>query len=796
MLTLWYDRPADGPDEHGSWERLALPIGNGRLGAMVFGRLGHERLALNESTLWTGGPGSADAGGAYRSGDWPSPRPDALAEARRRIAEDGRLEPEEAVRLLGNPHEQNGHIPGFGAYQPLGDLLLTVDTPGEVTGYRRALDLSTAIASVEYTAGGTRFTREHFASNPAQVVVVRLAADRPGGVSVTVRTSREATARAGRLTFRGALDDNGLVFEGQVQVLAEGGERTDLPGAVAVRGADAVTLVASAGTDYAQVHPAYRGPHPHDEVTRWVDRAAARGFAALRAEHAADHGRLFGRVRLDLGGAGAEALPTDRAVAAYGSGGPGDRALETLLFAYGRYLLVAASRADSPLPANLQGLWNDSPDPPWNCDWHTNINVQMNYWPAEVTALHECAEPLVRFVEALRPPGRRTAKEMFGASGWVVHQNTNPFGFTGVHDWPTSFWFPEAAAWLVQHVYEHYLFGGDDGFLRDRAFPLLRETADFWLDVLAERDDGWVVSPSHSPEHGPFTAGAAASQQIVWDLLANTAEAADLLGTDPGYRVLRALAELDEGLRVGAAGQLQEWREDLADPREGHRHVSHLFALHPGRRIRPCTRLGEAARVTLETRGDDGPGWSRAWKVNLWARLLDGDRAHRLLAGQLLHSTLPNLWSTHPPFQIDGNLGATAGIAEMLLQSHCGVIDVLPALPAAWPDGSFDGLRARGGFTVGATWRDGELTEARITPDRGTEVRVRNLAFLGGCRVEIRDVPLAATPSAATLPGDTPPGIAPYGGPAVPVAVAVVPCDDDTAVFTASAGRTYVVVPA
>ncbi|MEO3814384.1 glycoside hydrolase family 95 protein [Sphaerisporangium sp. B11E5] len=766
MLTLWYDRPADAPDEHGAWERWALPIGNGGLGAMVFGRLGEERLALNESTLWTGGPGSAETGGAYRGGDWPAPRPDALAEARRRIAEDGRLEPQEAVRLLGNPGTQDGHVPGFGTYQPLGDLLLSVDVPGEVSGYRRALDLSTAIATVEYTADGVRFTREHFASNPAGVVVVRLAADRPGRVGVTVRTSRSGTARNGRLTFRGALDDNGLVYEGQVQVLAVRGRRADLDGAVEVRGADAVTLVLSAGTDYGPAYPAYRGADPHDRVTELVGRASASGYEDLRAEHVADHRRLFGRVRLDLGGAGVPPLPTDRAVAAYGAGGPGDRALEELLFAYGRYLLLAASRADSPLPANLQGIWNDSATPPWGCDWHTNVNVQMNYWPAEVTALPECAEPLVRFVEALRPPGRRTAATMFGASGWVVHQNTNPFGFTGVHDWPTSFWFPEAAAWLAQHVYEHYLFGGDEAFLRDRAHPLLRETADFWLDTLTERDGCLVVSPSHSPEHGPFTAGAAASQQIVWDLLANTVEAAELLGLDPGYRTLRALGALDEGLRVGASGQLQEWHDDLDDPRDTHRHVSHLFALHPGRRIRPFTRLGEAARVTLEQRGDDGPGWSRAWKVNLWARLLDGDRAHRLLAGQLRESTLPNLWSTHPPFQIDGNLGATAGIAEMLLQSHCGVVDVLPALPAAWPHGSFDGLRARGGHTVGATWRDGALTEARITPGRGAEIRVRNVAFLGGCRVEARSGP---SPS--------------------------VRCDDDTAVFEAAAGRMYVLVP-
>ncbi|GGL00843.1 hypothetical protein Sme01_40850 [Sphaerisporangium melleum] len=755
MLSLWYDRPADGADEHDAWERQALPIGNGRLGAMVFGRLGTERLALNESTLWTGGPGSKDAGpDGYRHGDWPAPRPGVLAETRRRIAEEGRIAPAEAAHLLGDVAAMDGHIPGFGAYQPFGDLLLDISVPdaedpagrttaGGVTGYRRELDLATAVATVGYTAAGVRFTREHFASNPAQVLVVRLTADRPGQVSLTVHlvpgpssTPPDISVTAGRITMRGALDDNGLRYEGQVQVTCEGGTRTDGAETVGVQGADAVTLVFAAGTDYAQEHPHYRGPHPHATVTAQVERASARGYAEVRAEHIADHRGLFDRVRLDIGAGRGPLQPTDRALAAYGREGSDDRALETLLFAYGRYLLIASSREDSPLPANLQGLWNDSPAPPWNCDWHTNVNLQMNYWPAEVTALPECTGPLLRFVEALRVPGRRTAASMFGAPGWVVHSATNPFGFTGVHGWPTAFWFPEAAAWLTQHLYERYLFGQDLGHLRDHVYPVLREAAEFWLDTLVE-DGGLVVSPSHSPEHGPFSAGAAASQQIVWDLLANTVEAADHLGLDPGYRILKALGELDEGLRVGASGQLQEWRADWDDPSDTHRHLSHLFALHPGRRIHPCTEFGEAARVTLEWRGNGGPGWSRAWKVNLWARLLDGERAHHLLGEQLRHGTLPNLWSTHPPYQIDGNLGTTAGIAEMLLQSHTGVIDVLPALPPAWPSGSFDGLRARGGHTVGASWRDGELTEVRVMPDRDGEVRLRNPAFLNGCRTPV-----------------------------------------------------------
>ncbi|WP_095756459.1 glycoside hydrolase family 95 protein [Streptomyces xinghaiensis] len=754
--VLRYDRPA------ADWEREALPLGNGALGAMVFGTVPTERLQFNEKTLWTGGPGST---AGYDHGNWPAPRPGALEEVRRRIDASGSLDPEEAAALLGRPRR------GYGAYQPFGDVWL--DLPpgahGAPVRYRRALDLRTALATVRHTDDrGVTHRRTFFASHPAGVLVGRLGADRPGSTGFTLRVTTPeddrdvtVTAAGGRITVRGTLHDNGLLFEAQLRVIADGGTRRDGDdGRVSVEGADRAWFVLAAGTDYADTHPHYRGDDPHPRVTTAVDRAVRRGPRGLLAEHTADHRQLFDRVRLDLGGRLPADLPTDQLLRDYAGGtaaagarpGPGadgtaeadgttgadgavhgdaaaaDRALEALAFQYGRYLLIASSRPGS-LPANLQGVWNDSTTPPWAADYHTNINLQMAYWPAHSTNLSETAEPYDRFVTALLAPGRTTAREMFGSPGWVVHNETNPYGFTGVHDWPTAFWFPEAAAWLTQLLHDRYRYSLDTGHLRDTAYPPLKEAALFWLHQLStDPSDGTlVVSPAYSPEHGRFTAGTAMAQQIVHDLLSNTLEAARVLGDDPGFRddVRRALDRLDPGLRTGSWGQLQEWKEDLDDPEDRHRHVSHLFALHPGRRIRPGDRWAAAAGTSLGARGDGGTGWSRAWKANFWARLHDGDRAHALLAGQLRESTLPNLLDTHPPFQLDGNLGATAGIAEMLLQSHHGEIELLPALPAAWPEGSVHGLRARGDVTVDLAWSGGRAHTAVLATGHTGELRLR-----------------------------------------------------------------------
>jgi alpha-L-fucosidase 2 len=736
VTTLWYDRPA------ADWEREALPVGNGALGAMVFGGVPVERLQLNEKTLWTGGPGSAEG---YTYGNWSQPRPGAVAAVRRWIDAEGSVAQDEAVRALGQPRR------GYGAYQHLADLYL--ETPHEtVSGYRRELDLREAVARVGYAVNGVRYERELFASHPGNLVVGRLSADRPAAVSVTLRlvpgpAGAAVTVAGGRIAMRGALADNGLRYEAQVHVRAQGGTVRDGGDRVIVSGADEVVFVLSAGTDYRDAYPDYRGDDPRDRVTAAVDAAAGQPYRRLRAAHVADYRELFDRVTLDIGQQPV-AVPTDRLLAGYSGD---DRALEALHFAYGRYLLIASSRAGS-LPANLQGVWNHSDAPPWGADYHPNINLQMCYWPAEVTNLAETAEPLHRFVAALRAPGRVTAREMFGSGGWVMHNETNVYGFAGVHDWPSAFWFPEAAGWLARHLWEHYLFTMDVEYLRERAYPVLREAAEFWLANLHPdpRDGRLVVSPSYSPEHGWYTAGASMSQQIVWDLLTSTLAAGETLEVDGALRArLRSTLErLDPGLRVGSWGQLQEWKADLDDPADQHRHVSHLFALHPGRQLCPLAdpALAEAAAVSLRARGDGGTGWSKAWKISFWARLRDGDHAHRMLVELLRGSTLPNLWDTHPPYQLDGNLGAVAGVAELLLQSHRGVVDVLPALPAAWPDGSVTGLRARGALTVDIRWRAGEAVELVLAADRDCPVRVRCPLLAGGLRDGPGPVPVEAAP--------------------------------------------------
>ncbi len=728
VLTLWYERPA------ADWEREGLPIGNGAMGAMITGGVAEERVQFNEKTLWTGGPGSAQG---YDFGLPDRSLAGAVKQVQAQIARDGRMEPEAVAKILGHKAR------GYGDYQSFGDVVLVfAGLDGPASNYRRELDIEHAVARVSFTAGGAHYTREYIASFPGHVVVERISCDHPGRIgfrtSFAIPENRtvSSSARDGLITASGALKDNGLRYESEMQVIASGGTRSDGPdGSVTVAGADSAVLILAAGTNYALHYPDYRGPDPHADVAARVREAVAQGYDALLVDHERDYRALFDRVTLDLGQAMPD-VPTDRLLAQYRDGSSTtDRALEALYFQYGRYLLISASRAGS-LPANLQGVWNDSATPPWNADYHVNINLQMNYWLAETANLSDTTPPFFALVDGLVAPGRLAARRIFGAEGWIANLNTNPWGYAGLIDWPTAFWQPEAAAWLAQHYYEHYRFSRDRSFLKTRAYPLMKEAAQFWLEALVTdpRDGRLVVSPSYSPEHGPFSAGASMSQEIVFDLLTNTSEAAGLLG-DNAFRVKirAALAKLDPGLREGSWGQLREWKEDWDDRSDDHRHVSHLFALHPGRQISPgaTPNLAEAARMSLLARGDGGTGWSKAWKINFWARLRDGDHAHKMLAEQLRGSTMSNLWDTHPPFQIDGNFGATAGVVEMLLQSQNGEIDILPALPTVWAAGGVKGLRARGDVTVDIDWFRGAAQRVVVTAVHSGEVVLRSTIFQG-----------------------------------------------------------------
>ncbi len=682
--------PQCKPDAAGfpssDWESQAQPLGNGRLGAMVFGNPHKERIQFNESSLWTGG---SNPSGGYDIGE-------------------------------------------FGAYQNFGDLFIEMkpwtDASVPVENFSRTLDLATATHLTTWSENGVTFSREVFASKPDQAIVIRISADQPGKITGVARLAgahgETSTAGNGSIRFAGALS-NGLRMAAALKVTADSGSVTASGDRLHFSG-DAATLVLAAATDYA-LDPAKNfrsGADPAPAVAKQSADAAAKSYDNLRSAHIANFQKLMGRVDLDLGPPPAGMSMPER-LDAYRNGGM-DPHLEALMFHYGRYLLISSSNGF--LPANLQGLWNDSNKPAWFSDYHTNINLQMNYWLTGPANLSECAVPLIDWMVAMIPGSREATVKAFGEKtpGWTMRTSVNIFGGNG---WQ---WNIPASAWLAQHVWEQYAFTGDRTFLAKTGWPILQSVCEFWLDHLIEKDGKLVVPNGWSPEHGPREDGVAHDQQIVWDLFTNTLEAADALNrNDALVKKIRAAREKLAGPQIGSWGQIMEWTTERPElEKSGHRHTSHLFAVYPGRQIlKDATPgLAAAAALSLETRGTSGDSrrsWTWPWRAALWARLGKPDKVGEMIRGLLVHNTLPNLFTTHPPFQIDGNLGITAGIGEALVQSHAGTISILPALPPDWKNGSFSGIKARGGFEIGAKWNNGSLTTATIHSLLGNDAVIR-----------------------------------------------------------------------
>ena len=690
--VLSYTQPAT------DWQSQALPIGNGYSGAMIFGGPQHEHIQINAASLWTGDEHS------------------------------------------------------LGTSQNLGDISIDF-AHGAASNYRRQLDITTATHTVAYTADGTAYRREGFASNPGRVMVFRFDANHAGAYTGDIKFAdghgAPNTLASNTITSAGALN-NGMLYETQIRIVPTGGFVAAAGDHYHLAGVDSFLLIIADGTNFVGDRAkSWRGPNPHNTVSREIAVAAKRSYKDLKKSQERDYRALAGRVALDLGKTdpAVAALPTDERLARYAKGGA-DPELEALSFQYGRYLLTSCSRPGG-LPANLQGLWVNTNNPPWSGDFHSDINVEMNYWPSEVTNLSECDQPYIAFINSIRAVRAEDTREHFGKTvrGWTIHCQNSP---VGASDW---MWNVPGSAWYCQQLWQRFAFTQDRAYLSGRAYPIMKEVCEFWQDHLITNADGKLVTPDGwSPEHGDFAQGVSYDQEIVWDLFTNTIAASRALGIDPEFRAtLSAMREKLLVPGIGKWGQLKEWADDKDDPADTHRHVSHLYAIYPGSQITVNTtpELAKAAGISLQHRGDDTTGWAIAWRLCLWARLRDGEHAHKLLR-DYLHLTndtsirydagggvYQNMLCACPPFQIDGNFGSTAGIAEMLLQSHETyhdpaspdaeryILDLLPALPSAWADGSVQGFCARGAFTIGERWKAGKLTGVTVTSAGGTDCRLR-----------------------------------------------------------------------
>ena len=727
------------------WEQRSLPLGNGSLGANVMGSIATERYTLNEKTLWRGGPGTADGPAHY----WNQNKESAhLLPQIRQAFLDGDLNKaaELTMRNFNStvPYEAKGERSfRFGSFTTLGELCIETGlNDKDARHYRRALSIDSAFATVSFSANGVDYRRETFISYPHNVMAIRFSASEKGKQQLRLAytpnpcAEGKVTATAnGNLLYEGRLDNNGMQFVLRLQAQAKGGTLAAEGDTLVVRNADEVVILLTADTDYKPNYDpdlndakAYVGVNPLATTEGWMRKACKTSWNKLLQTHLRDYTALFGRVTFQLDKS-TSALPTNKRLEAYRKGAK-DQGLETLYYQFGRYLLIASSRPGN-MPANLQGIWHNNVDGPWRVDYHNNINLQMNYWPALMTNLSECAEPLTDFIRTLEKPGERTAKAYWGARGWAAGISGNIFGFTAPLEGMDMSWNynPMAASWLATHLWDYYDYTRDTDFLRTTAYPLMKGCALFTEDFLWRKPDGTLTAaPSTSPEHGPVDEGTTFTHAVAREILMRCIQAARTLRIDEtdAARWEAILAQMAP-YKVGRYGQLMEWSRDIDDPKDEHRHVNHLFGLHPGHTISPLTtpELAKAARVVLEHRGDGATGWSMGWKLNQWARLHDGNHSYTLYGNLLKNGTADNLWDVHPPFQIDGNFGGTAGVTEMLLQSHAGCIHLLPSLPDAWQEGSITGLRARGNFGVDIYWQGGRLQRAIVSSDSGEPCTLR-----------------------------------------------------------------------